>query len=1047
MARREPKTFGGGPGAPGAPQHYVAGLGRGAIGFTTRVDVGPALAGGAGRGAGAGAGRGRGAGAGAGSAFPDARTQFGAAPAGYVAGAGRGTGGFGETKPQHPGRRGGGGGEADDDEGGGGDGGGGGGYDAFDGFGGSLFKSSEPYDDADREADRVWDAVDARMADRRRPKRRAGDDNDVGAEDGASASETGARRAPAARGAARIADQFADLKQQLATVSYAEWDALPEAMSGVRAQKRAESTVPVSDAIILGARGGQSASTVQDAGEQQLSLERGRMLLTRLDGSDAAGAPPGAGDVDQERYLSGLDASQGSAAAQVGDMSKARLLLRSVTQSNPGHAPGWIAAARLEEAAGKLGDARKLIAQGCASCPGSDDVWLEAARLNTPENAKVLLERAVQALPRGSERAVRVWLAAADLESGDAERQRRVLRRALEAAPQSERLWKQLVALEADDADALLVLAKAVECVPASVDLWLALARLEEYGPAQQVLNRARKACPAEPRIWAAALALEEAKANAEQQQTQVQQAHAQKRQDESESQEDLQDAAEAAVAAKLLVIADKAVSTLPDVARARWLELAREAEVGNPQAARALVRASLDLEAPGEETPTAAAARWAADAEAAIVAGAPATARWLHLAAVERFEASKAALARAVAFEGKRGDKKSLLRLLRRATRACPAAELFWLMAAKESWKGLGDVAAARAFLARAFDHGHDKSERIWLAAAKLEWETGEEGRARALLAKARAQAPSAAVFAKSALLERVVLSRLRDSKASEQDQDQQRAIVAALLEQGRAKFPASPKLWMMSAQLESEFVTEPLARAKPVSDPALLASAERARQLLAEGLRHCPAAARLWVLAARHEERYASAARARSVLEIARLKNAASGELWAETVALERRAGQHQMAQQQLAKALKECPKEGELWAHAILGAAKADRRATSADALERCGDHPHVLLALANLFKDDHKRPQARKWFEKAVEAGPHFGDAWAAYYEFELADAQGARLAADVLERCVRAAPNRGERWLAVAKLDAYRLKGTAEVLQAVVKAQAPPAGPR
>jgi hypothetical protein len=39
-------------------------------------------------------------------------------------------------------------------------------------------------------------------------------------------------------------------------------------------------------------------------------------------------------------------------------------------------------------------------------------------------------------------------------------------------------------------------------------------------------------------------------------------------------------------------------------------------------------------------------------------VAGAPATARWLHLAAVERFEASKAALARAVAFEGKHGDK-----------------------------------------------------------------------------------------------------------------------------------------------------------------------------------------------------------------------------------------------------------------------------------------------------------------------------------------------------------------------------------------------------
>ncbi len=38
-----------------------------------------------------------------------------------------------------------------------------------------------------------------------------------------------------------------------------------------------------------------------------------------------------------------------SSDAEISDIKKARLLLKSVTTTNPRHAPGWIAAARLEE--------------------------------------------------------------------------------------------------------------------------------------------------------------------------------------------------------------------------------------------------------------------------------------------------------------------------------------------------------------------------------------------------------------------------------------------------------------------------------------------------------------------------------------------------------------------------------------------------------------------------------------------------------------------------------------------------------------------------
>jgi pre-mRNA-processing factor 6 len=52
-------------------------------------------------------------------------------------------------------------------------------------------------------------------------------------------------------------------------------------------------------------------------------------------------------------------AATAAADAEISDIKKARLLLKSVINTNPRHAPGWIAAARLEEVAGKLQQARQ----------------------------------------------------------------------------------------------------------------------------------------------------------------------------------------------------------------------------------------------------------------------------------------------------------------------------------------------------------------------------------------------------------------------------------------------------------------------------------------------------------------------------------------------------------------------------------------------------------------------------------------------------------------------------------------------------------------
>ncbi len=56
--------------------------------------------------------------------------------------------------------------------------------------------------------------------------------------------------------------------------------------------------------------------------------------------------------VDPKGYLTDLNSITLTSDAEIGDIKKARTLLKSVINTNPKHAPGWVAAARLEELAG-----------------------------------------------------------------------------------------------------------------------------------------------------------------------------------------------------------------------------------------------------------------------------------------------------------------------------------------------------------------------------------------------------------------------------------------------------------------------------------------------------------------------------------------------------------------------------------------------------------------------------------------------------------------------------------------------------------------------
>jgi pre-mRNA-processing factor 6 len=94
--------------------------------------------------------------------------------------------------------------------------------------------------------------------------------------------------------------------------------------------------------------------------------------------------------------------------SEISDIKKAHLLLKSVINTNPKHAPGWIVAARLEEIAGRLQSARKIILQGLENCSMNEEIWSEAAILHTSESAKIILTKGIMNLP-GS---VKLWIQA-----------------------------------------------------------------------------------------------------------------------------------------------------------------------------------------------------------------------------------------------------------------------------------------------------------------------------------------------------------------------------------------------------------------------------------------------------------------------------------------------------------------------------------------------------------------------------------------------------------------------------------------------------------
>ena len=792
-----------------APENYVAGLGRGATGFTTRSDLGPAREG-------------------------PSEEQIKEIVAKRAAALG-----ISSDKKK----------------------------DAADDANDDAQRFQDPdsevglfaggiYDKDDEEADKIWASVDEKMAKRRKTQREAREK---------------AEREEYERKNPKIQQQFADLKRSLGTVTDDEWASLPEVGDLTGKNRRAKQALKqrfyaVPDSVLAAAsESTQMGTTVMDDGSAtsadsadgsmtnfaKIGAARDKVLQLKLDQASQAGTESSTGtstSIDPQGYITNLNKhALTEAQAQVGDINRVRELLQSVVKSNPTNPNGWIAAARLEELAGKLVKARKVIAEGCENKPKSEDVWLENIRLNDSHNAKVIAAQAIQ----HNNRSVRLWVEAMKLESIISSK-KRVIRQALDHIPESEALWKEAVNLENDPEDAKIMLAKATELVPLSVDLWLALARLETPEMARKVLNKARKAIPTSYEIWITAARL----------------------------QEQLGAKTDPVMKTAVQVLAKE--SAMPK--REEWIaEAERCEEEGAILTCGSIIKETLgwSLDEDDDRKDT-----WIKDAKASIARGRYETAKAIYAYALRVFVNSKTLWLEAADLERHHGTQQSLVDVLEKAVEACPKNEVLWMMLAKEKWMS-GDINGARTVLGRAFKQ-NPNNEDIWLAAVKLEAENDQVEEARKLLGLARDQAPTDRVWMKSVVFERV-LGNI-DSALD--------LVINAL-----QLFPGAAKLWMLKGQLYEDMAMVPQAReayatgvkAVPKSVPLWLlyarleenaGSVTRARSVLDRARLAVPKSDELWRESVRVERRAGNLSHAKNVMAKALQEVPKSGLLWTEQI-----------------------------------------------------------------------------------------------------------------------------------------------------------------
>lgn len=768
-----------------APPGYVAGVGRGATGFTTRSDLGPAREAIAAATAAAVAGT---------SSLPDRRTI--------------------QAKRDD---------EEEDEylnESN---------YDEFAGYGGSLF-NKDPYEEDDQEADKIYEQIDLHLDERGKALREAKNRQEL---------QKYREERP------KIQQQFTDLKASLQQVSEEEWMNIPE-VGDARNRKqrvaRQDKFTPIPDSLLAHqakiASGGEKLVYIdtknqpEDDAMQMSDPESGgsddeanrldvrptpassglnigemsefrssymSMKLNRLNADETVNQTV----ANPKDYLTNLQSMISNQITDATTLKEYRKQFQALRRSNPTFQNAWIASVRLEEAAGKLKTARSLILEACEHNPKSADLWCEAARLYPRDKARMLMVKALKEDPRS----VKLWIYSADLETDD-ESKRKVYAKAREIVPKSVLLWKKSVELERPEG-ARKILREAVECCPESVELWLALARLEPYEEARKVLIKASDKNPTDRSIWIMAAKLEEAAGN--------------------------KALVESIVKRSIEQLYEKGIKII----REEWFQEAIDADRADFKiTCREIIKRMIDWDiGKDDSTQENRLNILLKDVDNFLKSKSINCARSVYDCIVDdkNFCKMEKIWLSYIDFEKSHGQPETLRDVLKRSVESvnCNKSETLWLKLADESKKhlSLNDI---RQILSDALDSNSD-SEKIIIAAVDLECENNNFKEARRILADACMSAKTPELIKKAAKLEWTLGNldealRMLKAGAEEfkkfaefylmlgqiEEQRNENDKAKAYYAQGLKFNPESVDLWINSALLEEKTGFIPRARSK---------------------------------------------------------------------------------------------------------------------------------------------------------------------------------------------------------------------------------------
>lgn len=790
----------------------------------------------------------------------------------------------------------------------------------------------------DLEAEKIYDGIE-NFLERKRIKRRKKETAKEHEVNGVTVKTEGVSAS-----IATIADQFKDVKNDLATISDEQWEKLPESGDFTRRNKRLRNELQQqqrfyrnSDMLALGLKDAGATDTTLDAANEELEinndddddnndfdnkfkdsvnlLELSRTKDRLLEYQLKLGNQKTSTEVDKTQYLENLTPIS---KYNIGDYQKTRRLLSKLRETSPYNAHNWIASALLEFDARKSYKAKQLIQEGCEKCPKSEEIWLTNLKIHVDDvqTSKVIVADAI----KFNYKSLKLWLKAVELEHENLSKIR-VLRKALELLPHIPELWLEIIKYEENKEISIKMLQRASEITPDSLDLWIKLSELQDIDESIDTLkNSINHIAEIEKyKIWIKIAKLEE---------------------DRSGNEVKIQKYITEAFETKVCDFEE-------------WIKHAEACECDK----HVLSCKSIIFKLLSDEN-ISSAEKLVTIAKEQCAKGNVETAGSILMFVTSNYPENMDAWVEFFAVKRNLKEYKDLFLTYEMAIKSLPKQVEIYIMYAKDKIKFDNDLERVRSILADGLQQlPFDQS--LWTFAIDFEIKSGRSLIVRDLFENCLNTIPQVSI--------NIWIKRIHFEKNLNEYN-----LALKIVEEALEKYPKEELLYLEKSEIYK-----------------LLDDYENVKITLDTGIKRCINNLHLYIgMSNLYERHFSNLIKSRSILDQALSLHPKSDALHHERILLELNTDNRTHAQRLLSKALGLVPESPLLWCDSINLATKQQIKNIYSLALKNTKDNVNVILTIARDLWKNGKIDRAYQFFKACLEKDSNYGDAYISYYAFLL-----------------------------------------------------------